>query len=152
MNILISPNTQSLGREVHPKYYPYWQEIVDLFIADGHKVTQIGIKDEEKFDSCDYIWDKSISELSIILKNYDIRISVDSFLQHLCWFVGLDCVCIFSQSDPLIYGHPENLNILKDRKYLRENQHATWNQVKYRPEAFLSAEKVYDKIKEHYKI
>ena len=49
---------------------------------------------------------------------------------------------LFGQSDPLIFGHPENINLLKDRKYLREQQFWWWEQCEYKEDAFVRPEEV----------
>ena len=50
-------------------------------------------------------------------------ISVDSFFQHFCSYYKIpNGIVIFSQSDPNIFGYPGNINILKDRAYLRPDQ------------------------------
>jgi hypothetical protein len=64
-------------------------------------------------------------------------IGVDSFFQHFCWDLGKPGIVIWGQSDPNIFGHPENINLLKDRKYLREKQFWLWEQAEYNEEAFV---------------
>jgi hypothetical protein len=53
---------------------------------------------------------------------------------------------IFSQSDPVIFGHPDNVNLLKDRKYLRELQFQTWMGVPYNEDAFVSPDEVVNAV------
>ena len=72
---------------------------------------------------------------------------MDSFLPHLAQQVEKPGVVIWSVSDPEIFGYKNNLNILKDRKYLRGNQFDIWEAGSYNPEAFLKAEEVYSVIK-----
>jgi len=51
-------------------------------------------------------------------------------------------VVLWSVSDPLIYGHSENINLLKDRSYLAQNQFLWWDFTEYNPDAFLKPEEV----------
>ena len=46
------------------------------------------------------------------------------------------------KSDPNIFGHPENINLLKDRSYLAEQQFLWWDLYEYNPEAFVKPEEV----------
>jgi hypothetical protein len=50
----------------------------------------------------------------------------------------------FGQSDPNIFGYPGNINLLKDRSYLRPEQFLHWwhETVFYKEDAFVSAETV----------
>jgi hypothetical protein len=54
---------------------------------------------------------------------------------------------VFGQSDPNIFGHPENINLLKDRKYLREKQFWIWEQAEFIEEAFVTPDVVIDALK-----
>lgn len=58
-------------------------------------------------------------------------------LPHLAWSIGQPGVAIFGPSDPNIFGHVENINLLKDRRYLRERQFWLWSQYEPNPEAFV---------------
>jgi len=73
--------------------------------------------------------------------------SVDSFFQHYCWSLGKPGVVLWGQSDPVIFGHPENVNLLKDRDYLREKQFWLWEQCGFRAEAFVTPDEVLEALK-----
>jgi hypothetical protein len=60
----------------------------------------------------------------------------------LAWDIGKPGIVLWGQSDPLIFGHPENNNLLKDRKYLREKQFWWWEQCDYNAEAFVRPEEI----------
>jgi hypothetical protein len=49
---------------------------------------------------------------------------------------------LFSISDPLIFGHPENLNLLRDRKFLRPRQFDLYYINQYNQEAFVTPPEV----------
>lgn len=137
--IVISPYSKKLlnGKQ-NPKNYPYWRELIAMI--DDH-IVQVGIDGEEQLVP-DFRKNLSISELRQLLRECKTFISCDSFVQHLGWDVGKKGIVLWSVSDPNIYGHPENINLLKDRKYLAENQFLWWEFVNHNPESFVSPEEV----------
>ena len=86
---------------------------------------------------------QSVVGLRSLIKECDTWISCDSFFQHLGWDEGKKGIVLWSVSDPLIYGHPENINLLKDRKYLEENQFGRWEASSFGEEKFVQPELVY---------
>lgn len=142
MNILIFPWAKSMRNgSTHPKNYPWWPELVKLLKDRGHTITQAGVTGEEQLVE-NFQKNLSIPELIKLIHNHDTWISVDSFAQHLCWDIGVKGFVIFSQSDPLIFGHKENINILKDRKYLRQQQFWMWEQAEFVEEAFFTPDEM----------
>jgi ADP-heptose:LPS heptosyltransferase len=137
--IIISPYAKKLrnGKE-NPKNYPYWKELVS-FIKEP--IIQVGIDGEEQLVP-DFRKNLSIPELTNLINDCKTWISVDSFFQHLAWDIGKPGIVLWGQSDPLIFGHPENTNLLKDRSYLREKQFWWWEQCDYREDAFVKPEVV----------
>ena len=124
MNILTIP-----GNVNNAKSYPFWAEF--LALVPEHKVKEI----------------KSIlSEKEIIdLINWcDVYITIDSFVPHLVAYHKLNKkgVVIFGKSDPLIFGYPANINLLKDRKNLRPDQFRWWNDQVWCPNDFVSPEEI----------
>jgi len=81
-----------------------------------------------------------------LIKWSDTGICVDSYLQHAFWEVGKPAIVLFGISDPLIFGHPENLNLLRDRKYLRPQQFDLYYVNQYCNEAFVSPEEVIEAL------
>ena len=146
MHIIISPYSRPLRNgKRNPKDYPLWDEFVSLLKKDGHTVTQIGVKGEEEIPGVDEIcFGFDLGNLVELLKKCDTFISVDNFFPHLVDHFDKPGIVIFSQSDPAIYGHKDNVNVLKDRKYLRENQFDIWEESPYTEEAFPSAEELYN--------
>lgn len=138
--IIISPYSKKLlnGKE-NPKNYPYWRELIAMI--DDH-IVQVGVEGEEQLVP-DFRKNLSIAELRQLLRECKTFISCDSFVQHLGWDVGKKGIVLWSVSDPNIYGHPENINLLKDRKYLAENQFLWWEFVNHNPESFVSPEEVF---------
>jgi ADP-heptose:LPS heptosyltransferase len=84
-----------------------------------------------------------ISQLKELLHECRTWISCDSFFQHLGWIEGKKGIVLWSVSDPLIYGHPENTNLLKDRKYLVGNQFLWWEAYDHNEETFVPAREVF---------
>jgi ADP-heptose:LPS heptosyltransferase len=137
--IIISPYSRSLrdGKE-NPKNYPYWEELVSQI---KEPIVQVGVDGEKQLVE-DFRKNLSIPELRKVITECRTWISVDSFFQHLAWDCGKPGIVIFGQSDPLIFGHPENINLLKDRFYLRKHQFWWWEQCEYRKDAFVKPEEV----------
>jgi len=142
--IIISPYAKALlnGQE-NPKNYPYWSELIAMI---KEPIVQIGVEGEKQLVE-DFRKNLSLTDLASLVKECRTWVSVDSFFQHFCWDLNKPGVVIFSQSDPLIFGHKENINLLKDRKYLREKQFWLWTQTDYDINAYVSPEEVFDKIR-----
>ena len=137
--IIISPWAQKLRNgQNNPKNYPWWAELISLM---GQHVVQVGVSGEQQLVD-DFRPDLSLDQLKILLFQSKNWISVDSFFQHFAWDLGKPGVVLWGQSDPNIFGHPENINILKDRKYLRKKQFWLWEQCEYVEDAFVRPEEV----------
>jgi hypothetical protein len=142
--IIISPWAQKLRNgENNPKNYPWWPELIKLI---DEPIVQVGIKGEEQLVD-DFRTNLSLTDLKELILNCRTWISVDSFFQHYAWDLGKSGIVLWGQSDPKIFGHPENTNLLKDRKYLREKQFWWWEQCEYNPDAFVSPEEVLKHIR-----
>jgi glycosyltransferase involved in cell wall biosynthesis len=139
--ILIAPWSNALpdGR-TNAKNYPYWRELVALLKPHYH-VTQIGRMGEKELCS-DVRFYYDIRQIADLLRQADTFISVDSFLPHLAHKIGKSGIVLFGQSDPNIFGYDENINLLKDRNYLRPNQFEIWDNCEYNREAFVEPEAV----------
>lgn len=137
--IIISPYSKKLlnGRE-NPKNYPFWRELISM--VDDH-VVQVGIDGEEQL-AADFRKNLSLGELKVLIHECKTWISCDSFFQHLAWVERKRGIVLWSVSDPLIYGHPENVNLLKSRGCLAENQFLWWEYVSHDPEKFVKPEEV----------
>lgn len=85
---------------------------------------------------------ESLENLENLIKQADYIITIDSFLQHLAWYYGKQAIVLWGQSDPNIFGHKENINLLKDTKYLRDRQFWLWSQTPVIPEAFVEPEEI----------
>ena len=137
--IIISPYSQKLlSGKTNPKVYPYWKELIALI---KEPVVQVGLEGEEQLVD-NFRKNLSLLELESLVKECKTWISVDSFFQHFCWDIGIPGIVLWGQSDPIIFGHPENTNLLKDRKYLRDKQFWLWEQTEYKTDCWVSPEEV----------
>lgn len=125
MKILINK-----GNKYNAKSYPYWDDFVKL--AQEHEIKYItGIM--------------TIEEIRALVEWSDAWITIDTFLQHFCAYFKLKRgIVLWGKSDPNLFGYPHNINLLKDRKYLRINQFRDWtrehNDIENNPESFVSPE------------
>jgi ADP-heptose:LPS heptosyltransferase len=146
--IIISPYSRRLrGRQgINPKNYPYWSEVIKGLKEKDIYVTQVGVQGEDKIEGVDeFLINKSLDELKQLVKECDTWISIDNFFQHLGWLLEKSGIAIFGQSDPIIFGHETNENILKDRKYLRPDQFGMWESIEFNKECFIEPNVVVDK-------
>jgi hypothetical protein len=143
--IIIAPYAKALmSGKTNPKNYPFWKELVAMI---DDPIIQVGVAGEEPLvEDCRF--DLPIAEVRKLVRQCDTWISCDSFLQHLGWDEGKRGLVLWSVSDPLIYGHPENVNLLKDRSSLAENQFLWWEAVEHNPDHFVSPETVLAALKE----
>lgn len=147
--VVICPFSHKLSNgEENAKNYPYWDELVHDLKGAGCYIQQIGVTGENFIGADEVIFNASFDRLKDILDNADTFISVDSFFPHFAHYHGKHGVVIFSQSDPNLFGYPENLNIIKSREYLRKEQFWLWSQAKYNKEAFISSKDVLRKVLE----
>lgn len=148
MKILISPYSKTLrnGKE-NPKNYPHWEEIVRLLRERGHDVIQLQYGSERGIPLCPVIHYDSIKIVEQVVEySCDTFIAVDNFLQHLAHFKKKRGVVIWGKSDPVLFGYPENINLLKDRKYLRNHQFETWEMTEFDPTVFVDPQIVVEAV------
>lgn len=137
--IIIAPFSQKLRNgKNNPKNYPYFKELLALI---EEPIVQVGVDGEEQLVD-DFRKNLSLDELEVLLKGCRTWISVDSFFQHFAWDLGKPGIVLWGQSDPNIFGHQENINLLKDRSYLRTHQFWMWEQCEYRDDCWVDPEEV----------
>ena len=138
--IIISPFSRSLTNgKPNPKNYPFWKELIDLI---DEPIVQIGVAGEEQLVP-DFRQNLSMTDLKNLLKECRTWISCDSFFQHLAWYEGKKGIVLWGCSDPVIFGHKENINLLKDRKYLAPNQFLWWEDTEFNEESFVPPNEVF---------
>jgi len=137
--IIISPYSKALlsGKQ-NPKNYPYWKELIEMI---DEPIIQVGIEGEKQLVP-DFRKNLPIAALRELLGQCRTWVSCDSFFQHLAWDEEVPGIVLWSVSDPLIYGHPENVNLLKDRSHLVDNQFLWWEFVEHKNERFVKPKEI----------
>jgi ADP-heptose:LPS heptosyltransferase len=108
--------------------------------------VQIGLAHEEQLVP-DFRKNLSLDQLKELVNQCTTWIGVDSFFQHFCWDIGKKGIVLWGPSNPKIFGHPENINLLRGDGYLIPNQFVTWEQVEYQEERFVKPEEVMHHLK-----
>lgn len=143
--IIIAPYAQKLiSGKRNPKNYPYWKELIAMI---DEPIIQVGVAGEEQLVE-DFRPNLPLADLRVLVRQCDTWIACDSFFQHLGWDEGKKGIVLWSVSDPEIFGHPENINLLKDRSCLAEKQFWWWDFVEYDENKFVKPEVVYDVLKQ----
>lgn len=147
--VLFSPFSRALrDKRPNAKNYPYWTELIKLFAADGRFVVQIGATGEDRLPGVQSMFlGPTPDQLENLLKDARTWVSVDNFLPHMAAAIGIPGVVLFGMSDPEIFGHPENFNILKGREHLRADQFAPWEGQDPEMDAWLTPAEVLKKMK-----
>lgn len=144
--VVIAPFARKLPNgNPNPKNPPlkFWKELLAELHDAGIYTIQVGESGEPFIGAHEVCFNLVQSSLDDLLeKRADFFISVDSFFQHFATYKNKKGVVIFSQSDPKIFGHSSNVNILKSTEYLRPMQYQRWDQTPYIEDAFPSVNQV----------
>lgn len=147
--IIISPWSRSLdGGKPNPKCpkEEWWRRLVSLI---HEPIIQVGVLGElHVIPSENVRHSLPLDQLGQLIDQCRTWISVDTFFQHYAWDRDKYGIVIFGQSNPKIFGHPENINLLKSEEYLMPDQFLTWNQVPYRDDVFVEPEEVVKHLNE----
>lgn len=144
--ILLSPWSKMLrDKSYNPKNYPWWPEVI-TGLKDEFDILQIGVQGEEKLTE-DFRVGLSLVEVKKLIIDCHTWISVDNFLPHFAHLLGKSGIAIWGISDPNVFGYPENKNLLKSRKNLRENQFYIWDGLKYDKSVFVDPDVVIKAVK-----
>lgn len=145
--IIIQPFARKLRNgEENPKNYPFWNELLGM-LPKGTEVIQIGEVGERRLDYVSqYLTNLPFKDLRALIDKCDTWIGIDSFFQHLAWSQGKKGIVLFSQSNPDIFGHPENINLYQDRIYFRKYQFQTWEEAEYNKDAFVKPDIVMEHL------
>ncbi len=152
-SLIISPYSKPLRNgQRNAKNYPFWLELVSLLLKENYKIIQIGVTGELVIPGItSSVFNPSLEDLSTIVNSVDTWISVDNFFPHFCALVvQKPGIVLWGKSDPKIFGHPLNINLLKDRKYLRSEQFRWWDDELFEEEVFISPKKVVSTLKESF--
>lgn len=143
--IVIAPSSRKLRNgKNNPKNYPFFKELIALLEKD-YDIIQVSSVGEEALVPNTH-FNCSLDHIKELLKGCALWVSVDSFLQHLAHHVGKKGVVLWGPSDPRIFGYPNNVNILKDKKYLRIKPFDIWEAIEFNAEAFVPPATVYSVI------
>ncbi len=141
--IIIHPFSKQLRNlKENPKNYPFWEELISLI---DEPIIQIGVEGEKQLVS-DFRKNLSFKQLERLLDDCRTWISIDSFFQHLAWTKKKKGIVLWGQGDPRIFGHEENINLLKDRKYLRAKQFRFYDQTEYRKDCWVKPKEVLNQL------
>ena len=119
----------------------WWDELCKIIQEKWHHITQIWCKGEQYLVD-DVRENLKITEIESLLKECITFIWVDSFLQHLAWYIWKPWIVIWWQSNPLIFWHDIHTNLLKSRDNLRKNQFWLWEQCDYKDNVFVTPKEV----------
>ena len=140
--VIISPFSRPLRNgKRNPKEYPFWVELIALLKEKGFYVIQIGVPGETQLTE-DFRPTLKLKELADLMLECRTWISVDNFMHHFGALHGKPGVVLWGKSDPLIFGHTLNHNLLKSRSFLRKNQIGIWEEEEYDPVVFVAPEEV----------
>ncbi len=143
---LCAASGPSLGGKPSPKDYPHAKELAELLETD-HEVIQLGGQDDVQVAK-DVRRNLPHEQVGELIKWSDTGVCVDSYLQHAFWERRKKAIVLFGISDPIIFGHPENVNLLRDRKYLRPRQYDLYYVNEYCNEAFVTPQEVVKALSE----
>jgi hypothetical protein len=150
--IIISPYSQKMREgsktPINPKNYPYWQEVIDLIYKE-YIIIQIGITNDILFNNIhESFLSLKLSDLRELVNCADLLMSIDNFFTHFChfYFPHRKGIVLWGKSDPKIFGYDHNINLIKDRKYLRNNQFDIWESEFYDKECFVKSSLVVDVV------
>lgn len=148
--VIISPFSKKLRNgKNNPKNFPYWKEVIEKLKDKGFNVIQIGVDGEEVLISDEY-FNSSLMKIKELVEESVTWISVDNFMNHFGHLLEKKGIVIFGKSDPLIFGYNDNINLLKDRKYLRKHQFAIWEEEEFDPEVFIGPDEVIKSVEKIY--
>ena len=141
--IIIAPYAKALHNgKNNPKNYPWFKELIELIKAKGESIVQVGVEGEAALVP-DFRANLPINELRSLLQECRTWVGVDSFFQHLAWDEKKPGIVLWSVSDPLIFGHSENTNLLKDRGNLAANQFLWWDFIEHKNDRFIKPSEVF---------
>jgi ADP-heptose:LPS heptosyltransferase len=145
--IIISPYSRPMRNgKANAKNYPWWKEVISKLREKGCYVIQVGVVGEVAFDVDEVVNNSKLKVLEKMIEDCDVWCSVDNFFQHLAHLQRKPGVVIFGRSNPDIFGHPENKNLVKDKANLREKQFDIWETVEASDDVFVSPDVVVEAL------
>ena len=147
MKVVLSLQSRKMRNgKVNPKDYPYAKELIELLKQNGIYTVHVRTSEDAALPVDEVKTDLSLKQLAEVINECDAFISVDNFIQHYATYLGKKGVVIYSLSDPAVFGYKQNVNLLKDKKYLRPDQFLWWEIETAIPEAFVKPYEVYGAV------
>jgi hypothetical protein len=138
----IPKNATELGK--NPKDWPYFNELVAAM--PEHEFVQIGFGDKPIVGAEQFVGTRN--DILRLLRDADTFVCVDTWLQHLATLhAAKRGVVIFTRSQPYMFGHRSNINLLKSYMYVL-SPYIRWDAIDYTSAAFIGVDKVIQAIKE----
>lgn len=131
MNILVAPNTNRYEGKKNAKEYPFWDEFYKLLEKENAHVKVVEGKIPYK-------------EIVDMVKWSDAVVTVDSFLPHLIEFYKIPkkVIVLYGKSDVDLFGYPNHIALIKDRKNMRKDRYNWWKDEPYDPSVFVLPEEI----------
>jgi ADP-heptose:LPS heptosyltransferase len=140
--VIISPESRPTKLGENAKNFHHWALVVKALRDRDINVTQVGLTGEKDIGANRRLNGLSLFELMGQIRECDTWASVDNFFHHMSAYLGKKGVVVFGKSDPQIFGHDKNVNLLKDRSCLRKSQFDVWDNEPFDPSVFPTAEDV----------
>ncbi|MFQ5504280.1 MAG: glycosyltransferase family 9 protein [Planctomycetota bacterium] len=108
-NVLIAPASDSMRKVMHPSI---WHRLVDLLLADGIRVMQLGRSREQHIRNCySLLGLTSVAQAIALVAKADVVVTSDNFLMHAAWLCGTPAVVIWGPTRHEVYGYPGHVHI-----------------------------------------
>lgn len=147
MKVLLALSSRKLRNgKTNAKDYPFSNELIQLLRKNKITTVQVRGFEDAILDADVVKSDLPLKQLAEEIKECDTFITVDNFVQHYATYIGKKGVVIFSRSDPCIFGHVQNINLLKSRNYLRAGQFGIWEEDDFVEDAFVKPDIVLSNI------
>lgn len=146
-SIIISPfSARYPDGQASAKNYGRWNEVIKGLKARGYFVIQIGVEGEPDINADQRFNNLNFKSLISLLNKCHTWIASDNFFPHFAHYYGKKGIVLWGRSDPLIFGYPENINLLKSRSNLREEQFKWWRETPHDNSVFVDAKQVLDAL------
>jgi len=135
------------------KEYPWWNELTSLIKEKtDYVIYQFVSLEEKKLSHIDYYIDtfNKLWEQEKLIKSCTCWISVDNYFHHFMNVIdsGKKGIVLWGKTDPLIYGYPGNVNMLKDRANLRKQKFSVLGIEDFDPKVFYRPTEVLEVLEE----
>lgn len=109
INIVISPASDSPRKEMAPVI---WHRLVDLLLADGAFVMQVGLLREMRIKNTYSVRGlTNPRQLITLLKNCDLVVTMDNFIMHAAHLAGIPSVVMWGPTQHEVYGYSEQVHL-----------------------------------------